>query len=361
MTAWRGPVPITERHQFDTLIDARSPAEFALDHVPGAINCPALDDEERRTVGTLYKQQGAFEARRVGGALVAANLARHLREHFADRPADWKPLVYCWRGGLRSGSMVAWLRLVGWDAQQVAGGYKRWRQHVIDTLASHSPTLRWQVLAGATGTAKTRLLQALAREGAQVLDLEQLARHKGSLLGAWPGQPQPSQKAFETALAVAIEGFDPARPVWIEAESRKIGQLSVPNPLLAALRAAPCLELTAPKAARLAFLLQDYAYLAEHGEALAQQLAPLRTLHGHDTLLQWQDWARLAQLPPLFEQLITRHYDPQYARSQAAHLHGWSARQTLPLAQLDPETLSQVARQLKDRVLDAPPAAQKGR
>lgn len=360
MSTWRGPVPITERKQFDTLIDARSPAEFALDHIPGALNCPALDDEERRIVGTLYKQQGAFEARRVGGALVAANLARHLREHFADRPPGWKPLVYCWRGGMRSGSMVTWLRLVGWDAQQVAGGYKRWRQHVIDTLATRSPTLHWQVLAGATGTAKTRLLQALAREGAQVLDLEQLARHKGSLLGAWPGQAQPSQKAFETALAVAIEGFDPARPVWIEAESRKIGQLSVPSPILASLRAAPCLELQAPLAARLAFLLDDYAYLAEQGEALAQQLTPLRPLHGHDTLVQWQDWARQAQLPPLFEQLITRHYDPQYARSQAAHLHRWDARQTWSLTQLDPETLAQAARQLKDRLLAPMPSAQTG-
>ncbi|MDD0815405.1 tRNA 2-selenouridine(34) synthase MnmH [Curvibacter sp. HBC28] len=356
MNPWRGPVPVTERQQFDTLIDARSPAEFALDHIPGAINCPALDDEERRIVGTMYKQQGAFEARRVGGAMVAANLARHLRDHFADRPPHWKPLVYCWRGGLRSGSMVTWLRLVGWDAQQVAGGYKRWRQHVIDTLAERSPGLQWQVLAGATGSAKTRLLQALAREGAQVLDLEQLARHKGSLLGAWPGQAQPSQKAFETALAVALEGFDPARPVWVEAESHRIGQLSVPSPILASLRSAPCLEISAPRDARLAFLLEDYAYLADQPDALARQLEPLRGLHGHEALNQWQDWARQAQLPPLFEQLITRHYDPQYARSQAAHLFRWAQRQTLVLEQLDAKTLAEQAHHIKDWVLSKPTA-----
>src|SRR5712664_2239089 len=116
-------VTLAQLPEFDEVVDVRSPAEFALDHIPGAINCPVLDDDERRIVGTLYKQAGAFEARRLGGAMVAANLARHLRERFDTRPPHWKPLVYCWRGGLRSGSMVTWLRLVGWDAQQLTGGY----------------------------------------------------------------------------------------------------------------------------------------------------------------------------------------------------------------------------------------------
>ena len=137
----RNPVRATDRHAFDTVIDARSPAEFAIDHIPGALNCPVLDDDERSIVGTLYKQQGAFEARRVGGAMVAANLARHLRGPLADRPAGWKPLVYCWRGGMRSGSMVTWLRMVGWDAQQMAGGYKGWRRHVIAQTEALGPQL----------------------------------------------------------------------------------------------------------------------------------------------------------------------------------------------------------------------------
>ena len=200
----RSPVRVADRHAFHTLIDARSPAEYALDHIPGAINCPVLDDDERRIVGTIYKQQGAFEARRVGGAMVAANLARHLRTQFADQPASWKPLIYCWRGGMRSGSMVTWLRLVGWDAQQLAGGYKSWRRHVIDRLAELAPQLPLRVICGPTGSAKTRVLQALAARGAQVLDLEACARHRGSVLGAWPGVAQPSQTAFETALLQEI-------------------------------------------------------------------------------------------------------------------------------------------------------------
>lgn len=332
----RAPAPILvqDRHRFDVLIDARSPSEFALDHIPGAINCPVLDDEERRIVGTIYKQQGAFEARRVGAAMVAANLARHIAEHFSDKPANWKPLVYCWRGGLRSGSMTTWLRLVGWDAQQLHGGYKRWRQHVVATLEALCPQLQLQVICGATGSAKTRLLHALARQGAQVLDLEGLASHKGSLLGALPGHPQPSQKGFETALAAVIEGFDPARPVYVEAESRKIGRIAVPTPLMARLRASPCIEVVASPEARLAFLLDDYAYLGNDGDALAQLLSHLRDLHSRETLNRWQAWAREGELPALFEELMRLHYDPSYARSQAAHLFHWDTRHAVHTADL---------------------------
>jgi tRNA 2-selenouridine synthase len=233
------PVGLDALDQYDTLIDARSPAEFAEDAIPGAINCPVLDDEERRIVGTLYKQVGAFEARRVGAAMVAANLARHLRGPLADKPSDWRPLVYCWRGGLRSGSMVTWLRMVGWSAVQLRGGYKTWRSQVIERIDTLAPRLPLRVLCGPTGSAKTAILQAAARAGAQVLDLEGLAAHKGSVLGAMPGVEQPSQKAFETRLAQALAGFDLARPVFVEAESRKIGRIALPNALVERLRQSP--------------------------------------------------------------------------------------------------------------------------
>lgn len=339
----RGPAQVTDRHLFDALIDARSPSEFALDHIPGAINCPVLDDEERRIVGTIYKQQGAFEARRVGGAMVAANLARHLRERFADMPHDWKPLVYCWRGGMRSGSMVTWWRLVGWDAQQLAGGYKRFRQHVVAQLDQRCPQLQLHVVCGATGSAKTRVLHALVAQGAQVLDLEGLARHKGSMLGAVPGQDQPTQKAFETQMATVIEGFDLSQPVFVEAESRKIGRLSLPTPLVERMRASPCIEIVAPDEARVTFLLRDYAYLGDDGAALAERLDPLRTLHGHETVNRWQAWAKASNLPPLFEELTRLHYDPLYARSQALHFHQWEARQPLHSEVLDEAGIQQLA------------------
>lgn len=339
----RGPVRVADRHAFDVLIDARSPAEFALDHIPGAINCPVLDDEERRIVGTLFKQQGAFEARRVGGAMVAANLARHLRERFADQPAHWKPLVYCWRGGLRSASMVTWLRLVGWDAQQLAGGYKSFRHHVLERLADAIPRLQLQVICGATGSAKTRVLQALAARGAQVLDLEALARHKGSLLGALPGVPQPSQKAFETQLMAALEPFDLARTVYVEGESARIGRVALPIPLVARLRESPCIEVQATPEARLAYLLRDYAYLGDDREALATQLGLLKELQGKETVGRWQGWARAGALSPLFDELMRLHYDPHYARSQAKHFSHWSERRTVAADDLSDAGIAAVA------------------
>lgn len=323
------PVPVGERHAFDTLIDARTPAEFALDHIPGAINCPVLDDEERRIVGTLYKQQGAFEARRVGAAMVAANLARHLREQFADRPARWKPLVYCWRGGLRSGSMVTWLRLVGWDAQQLAGGYKSFRHHVLAQLEALCPQLQLRVVSGTTGSAKTRVLQALAAQGAQVLDLEDCARHKGSLLGALPGVAQPSQKAFDTRVVSVLESIDPSRPLYVEGESAKIGRLTLPLTLLARMRASPCIEIQATPQARLAYLLRDYAYLGDDRQALAAQLGRLKELQGKETVQRWQAWAEAGALPNLFAELMALHYDPHYKNSQTRNFAAWAQRRTL--------------------------------
>lgn len=340
------PVRVADRHGYDALIDARSPAEFARDHIPGAINCPVVDDDERRIVGTLYVQQGAFEARRVGGAMVAANLARHLRERFADKPASWKPLVYCWRGGLRSGSMVTWLRLVGWDAQQLAGGYKSWRRHVIESIDSLAPRLPLQVICGATGSAKTRVLQALGEQGEQILDLEALACHKGSLLGALPDRPQPTQTAFETAIAAVLERFDLSRPVFVEGESPRIGRLNVPLVLVERMRAAPVVELQVPHEARLAYLLRDYAYLGDRPQWLADQLAPLVPLHGKATITAWQALALARDLHPLFSALATEHYDPSYARSQRKHFSAWAQRRVVHGETLDDAGIAALARQL---------------
>jgi tRNA 2-selenouridine synthase len=339
----RGPVRVPDRHAFDVLIDARSPAEFALDHIPGAINCPVLDDDERRIVGTIYKQQGAFEARRVGGAMVAANLARHLRERFADKPANWKPLVYCWRGGLRSGSMVTWLRLVGWDAQQLAGGYKSFRHHVLERLEALCPQLKLQVVCGATGSAKTRVLHALAAKGAQVLDLEGMASHKGSLLGAVPGVAQPSQKRFETLVVTVLEGFDLSRTLYVEGESARIGRIALPLTLVARMRESACVEIQATHEARLAYLLRDYAYLGDDREGLATQLGLLKEMQGKVTVERWQAWARAGELSSLFAELMTLHYDPHYGRSQERHFARWGERRTVVARDLTDEGIGELA------------------
>lgn len=334
MNSHRQPTKVKDIGSFDTLIDARSPAEFALDHIPGAINCPVLNDEERVVVGTLYKQQGAFEARRVGGAMVAANIAQHLQTVMADKPIKWRPLVYCWRGGLRSGSMVTWLRLVGWDAQQLAGGYKSFRHHVLAQIETLTPQLDLRVLCGATGSAKTRVLQALGERGEQVLDLEDFACHKGSLLGNLPGVPQPSQKRFETRIATVLESLDLSRPLYVEGESARIGRLSVPIPLVARMRAAACIEIAATPEARLDYLLRDYAYLGDDRDALADKMGVLKEMQGKETVARWQQWAHEADLPALFAELMSLHYDPHYENSQAKHFKNWAQRRPVAAADL---------------------------
>jgi tRNA 2-selenouridine synthase len=347
----RQPVRISDIAKFHTIVDARSPAEFALDRIPGAINCPVLSDEERAEIGTIYKQVSPFEAKRLGAAYVSANLARHLRDTFHDRPANWKPLVYCWRGGLRSGSMVTWLRLVGWDAQQLAGGYKGFRGHVIEQIDSLVPRLQLRVLCGATGSAKTRVLHALAAQGAQVMDLEGYASHKGSLLGHLPGVEQPSQKHFETLLATQMAQFDLSQPVYIEGESAKIGRIAVPLALVDRMRQAPIIEIDASVPARLAYLLRDYAYLGADAGMLATKLGYLKELQGKEVVGRWQDWAAQGALEPLFSELMALHYDPHYERSQARNFAQWALRQTLVADDLSDGSIVQLAAQIRQRDL----------
>ncbi len=339
----KGAATVAQLETFDEIIDARTPAEFAADHIPGARNLPVLDDGQRIIVGTTYKQQSAFEARRIGGAMVADNIARHLTGHFHDKPKQWRPLVYCWRGGMRSGAFVAWLRMVGWDARQLEGGYKRFRNHVIHELDRLAASLPFHVLCGPTGSGKTRVLEALAARGAQVLDLEALAAHRGSVLGAMPDRPQPTQKAFETLLHDGLRRFDPARPVFVEAESRKIGRLHLPDMLLTAMREAPCTIIDATRDARLAFLLRDYVWLGDDRPTLRANLDRLQGLQSNETIARWQTWADTGELPALFGELIDQHYDPLYRRSHGGNYRHFSTAPRFGADDLSPAALDQLA------------------
>jgi tRNA 2-selenouridine synthase len=332
---------------FDTIIDVRTPLEFADDHIPGAVNCPVLTNEERHEVGLLYARS-PFDARHLGAAMVARNIAQMLdKPPFRDRPKNWRPLVYCWRGGMRSLSLVTWLNLIGWRAGQLAGGYKTWRRHVVDALVSLPPDLNFRVIAGATGSAKTRFLQALAQRGEQTLDLEGLAAHKGSVLGGLPTQAQPSQKLFETRLYETLKNFDPSRVVYVEAESRKIGGIALPNALIETMRTAACVEIRATVAARLRYLLNDYAYLGDAPEKLVSDLERLHGFIDNETLNRWQQLAREQHLPPLFDELITRHYDPLYARSQYKHFIHLKDAVVLPTDDLSETSIATMAERLK--------------
>src|SRR5258705_11152715 len=256
-------VTVAQLDAFDEVIDVRSPAEFALDHVPEALNCPVLDDEERAYVGTLYKQVSRLDAKKIGAALVAKNIAQPIDERFRGRDRGWRPLVYCWRGGQRSSAMVHVLRQVGWDAATLSGGYRAYRREVMAQLDETPRRFSFQVVCGATGSGKSRLLAALAAQGAQVLDLESLARHRGSLLGELPGEAQPSQKMFDSLVWSALKHLDAARPVFVEAESKKIGQLQVPAQLLARMREGECLRIEVPLPERVRFLIEEYRHFLE--------------------------------------------------------------------------------------------------
>lgn len=302
--------------QFDAIIDARSPSEYALDHIPGAINCPVLDDEERIQVGTTYKQIGAFEARRMGAAMVARNISTHIDTLWQDKPRDWKPLVYCWRGGNRSGSLALIMAKIGWPVVQLEGGYKDFRHHVTAAL-EQPPVLDFRVVCGTTGSAKSRLLQTLDAIGAQVLDLEQLACHRGSVLGGLPSQPQPTQKAFETAIWARLRGFDPALPVFVESESKKVGALRVPGALMEQIRGAACISLQLSRAHRVQLLMEDYAHYTQDAGPLNEQLGYLATLHGREKISNWQGLATAGRMAELVDALLAEHYDPAYTRSIA--------------------------------------------
>ncbi|MRW91939.1 tRNA 2-selenouridine(34) synthase MnmH [Duganella sp. FT80W] len=305
---------LAQLDSFDAIIDVRSPCEFAVDHLPGAINAPVLDDEQRIRVGTMYKQQGAFEAKKVGAALVAKNIARHIEERWIDQPREWRPLIYCWRGGNRSGSMAHILAKIGWPVVQLDGGYKAFRQEVNAAL-EQTPQLRFKVVCGTTGSGKSRLLEVLAAQGAQVLDLEQLAAHRGSVLGHLPNAPQPSQKAFETRIWNTLRRFDPARPVFVESESKKVGNLRVPAALMDSMRASDCIALSLSVPNRVRLLMEDYEHFLLNPESLNGQLEHLTQLHGRDKIGQWQALSHAGQMPQLVEQLLVQHYDPAYLRS----------------------------------------------
>ncbi|WP_225029070.1 tRNA 2-selenouridine(34) synthase MnmH [Xinfangfangia pollutisoli] len=303
------------RAGFDDVIDARSPAEYAEDHLPGAINLPVLDDAERARVGTVYTQVSPFIARKIGAALVARNAALHLEGPLLHKPGGWRPLLYCWRGGQRSGSFATILSQIGWRVETIAGGYKAWRGLVVQALYDQPPPAPLWLLDGNTGSAKTEILARLSARGVQVLDLEALAGHRGSVFGAMG--PQPSQRAFEGRLAMALATLDPSRPVVVEAESAKIGACRLPTMLWKAMCAAPRIVLQVPAPARAAYLARAYADLAADGDRLAQIIGQLRPHHPRAVIEDWLGLAARADVQPLALALMQRHYDPRYARHRA--------------------------------------------
>ena len=301
--------------EFDTVIDARSEGEFEEDRLPGAVNWPTLNNDERRDIGALYKQVNAFEAKKRGAAIAARNIAVHIEREVIDKPKDWKPLAYCWRGGKRSGSLALILSEIGFRVTLLEGGYKAFRAALVQDIPRLVSGLDWRVICGTTGSGKTRLLQALGQQGAQVVDLEALARHRSSVLGALPGQAQPTQKRFDSLVWEVLRRLDRTRPVFIESESKKVGNVAVPASLIDAMRQSPCLNLVLPDAERVALLMEDYDFFVQDAEQFCDRLQVLSEFRGKVMVDGWIASVRAGQIAPVVQALLTQHYDPVYLQS----------------------------------------------
>ena len=306
---------LSELDSFDLVIDVRSPAEFALDHIPDAVNFPVLSNDERTQIGTLYKQVSPFAAKKLGAALVSKNIAEHIEKHLLELPREWRPLIYCWRGGERSGAFTHILNRIGWKAIQLESGYQGFRRTVIDGLEQAASTFTFQVICGMTGSGKTRVLQEVGQLGHQILDLEGLAVHRGSVLGNEPNIDQPSQKGFETALWNALRKLDPAKPVVVESESKKVGGLHIPDTLMEKIRNGACIELRSSTQTRVSWLIREYHHFLTGTDNFKDKLALLTTHYGKVQIAKWNEAIDAGNFPELVEELLVKHYDPSYQSS----------------------------------------------
>ncbi|HEX6706477.1 MAG TPA: tRNA 2-selenouridine(34) synthase MnmH [Albitalea sp.] len=337
---------IARLDSFDTLIDARSESEYAEDRVPGAVNWPSLNDEERKRIGTEYKQVSPFAARKRGAALVARNVAAHIEREVMDKPKDWQPLVYCWRGGQRSGALAVVLNQIGFRVHVLEGGYREYRRAVMADLEQLPQRFGYRVVCGKTGSGKSRLLKALHEHGHQVLDLETLANHRGSVLGLVPGSPQPTQKQFDSRVWDALRRFDPQRIVWVESESKKVGELRVPEALMERMRSAPCLRVELPLEARVQLLMEDYDFFVKDVPAFCERLNALRALRGNETINGWQEAAHAGRIEEVVRELLVKHYDPTYLQSMQRNFAGFEAAQAIAADDGSHATWSRVAQTL---------------
>ena len=303
---------------FDYVCDARAPSEYEDDHVPGAISTPVLDDEERKRVGTIYKQVDPFEAKKLGAALVAQNLRKIIDENFMACEKSTKILVYCWRGGERSLSLAHVLSRIGFDVHFAPGGYKRYRAGVLEWLRGMDQ-FSYHVVAGKTGCAKGKLLDALEAAGAQVIDLEVMANHRGSILGEEPGaREQPSQKLFDSRIACKARRFDPTRPVFVEGESSMIGKVQVPSTMWSGMRKGAVTQLEIPMSERVKWNRAGYQHFeTTETDRLLECIDVLVKRVGHERVNAWKALIAGGDWDAFVQDIPEEHYDSAYAAAAA--------------------------------------------
>lgn len=300
---------------FDEVIDVRSPAEYEEDHIPGSINLPVLNNEQRAMVGLEHKQKGPFSARRLGAQIISRNIATILGEHLSAKDKAFKPLIYCWRGGKRSGSLAEICRQIGWPTTVLKGGYKSYRKLVANNLYKETFPFNIILLGGNTGTGKTEILEALPNFGVQVLNLEKLAEHRGSIFGK-TALDQPTQKCFESRIIEALTTFDPSHTIIIEAESCNIGKVAIPPSLWQKMKKAGRINLQAPLETRVNYCLQSYRSMIPNGQDLLDLIDKLAPFHAKKLVMEWKNLATGGDFEKLVTQLLFHHYDPRYGQKE---------------------------------------------
>ena len=260
------------------IVDVRSPGEFKKAHIPGAINIPLFDDEERAIVGTIYKQKSKEKAILKGLEIVGPKM-QYLAKKARKTAKNQQLLVHCWRGGMRSAHMAWLFQIVGLQCTLLEGGYKAYRQFIKQELTQK---LKIIILSGSTGSGKTDILHHLQDLGEQILDLEGIAHHKGSAFGSIGEKPQYSTEQFENNLYQAFAKLDLSKRVWIEDESKSIGKNFIPDELFLQMRSAPVIKINLPKEERIKRLVKEYTnvdkdILIYHLHRIEKRLGPNET------------------------------------------------------------------------------------
>jgi tRNA 2-selenouridine synthase len=287
------------------LLDTRSPGEYAQGHIPGALSFPLFDDAERAAVGTCYKQAGQEAAIELGLELIGPKMAQFVKTAKLLAP-DRTVRLHCWRGGMRSSSMAWLLETAGFQVSLLRGGYKVFRHWVRSTLTRPQQIL---TLGGMTGTGKTQMLYALAEQSEQILDLEALANHRGSSYGALGMPEQPTNEQFENAIAMQWSKFNPQRPLWIEAESRRVGLCRVPDEIFIPMKTAPVIQMVRSRSERINILIDVYGQTDPEALIVATQRIARKL--GEQNAQSAIAHIRQGDLAPAIE-IVLNYYDKTY-------------------------------------------------